>query len=182
MATARGRLSVGRKPALGYEVRRIRDDSSNPTTSAAKPPVFPGNTRVSRRLWRLTGRLTRGQGSAQDDAACASMDVQESQSNWPEMQKTLGKPGFLSGEDSNRTTYKFLGKLALRHHARREIRRAPISMFETTRNTIHTLSIATNGHLHCSPIYRVTNSRPIQVYRVTAFRLQGHLQGHIKNP
>ena len=31
------------------------------------------------------------------------MDVQESQSNWPEMQKTLGKPGFSSGEDRNRT-------------------------------------------------------------------------------
>ena len=56
------------------------------------------------------------------------MDVQESQSNWPEMRKTLGKPGFCSGEDRNRTTYKFPGKLALRHHARREIRRAPISM------------------------------------------------------
>jgi len=32
---------------------------------------------------------------------------------------------FCSGEDRNRTTYKFPGKLALRHHARREIRRAP---------------------------------------------------------
>jgi hypothetical protein len=31
------------------------------------------------------------------------MDVQESQSNWPEMRKTLGKPGFCSGEDRNRT-------------------------------------------------------------------------------
>ena len=27
----------------------------------------------------------------------------ESQSNWPKMRKTLGKPGFLSGEDRNRT-------------------------------------------------------------------------------
>jgi len=41
------------------------------------------------------------------------------------------------GQDRNRTTYKFPGKLALRHHARHEIRRAPISLFETTRNTIH---------------------------------------------
>jgi hypothetical protein len=31
------------------------------------------------------------------------MDRQESQRNWPEMLKTLGKPGFLSGEDRNRT-------------------------------------------------------------------------------
>ena len=42
-----------------------------------------------------------------------------------------------NGEDRNRTTYKFPGKIALRYHARREIRRAPISLFETTRNTIH---------------------------------------------
>jgi hypothetical protein len=31
------------------------------------------------------------------------MDRQESQSNWPEMRKTLGKPGFFSGEDRIRT-------------------------------------------------------------------------------
>ena len=31
------------------------------------------------------------------------MDRQEGQRNWPEMRKTLGKPGFLSGEDRNRT-------------------------------------------------------------------------------
>ena len=28
--------------------------------------------------------------------ACTCMDVQESQGNWPEMRKTLGKPGFCS--------------------------------------------------------------------------------------
>ena len=93
MATARGRLSVGRKPALGYEVRRIRDDSSNPTTSAAKPPVFPGNTRVSRRLWRLTGRLTRGQGSAQDDAACASMHVHGRAGKPKQLARNAKNPG-----------------------------------------------------------------------------------------
>ena len=32
----------------------------------------------------------------------------ESQSNWPEMRKTLEKPGFLSGEDRNRTFGCFL--------------------------------------------------------------------------
>ncbi|MFM2218825.1 MAG: hypothetical protein RL240_3143 [Planctomycetota bacterium] len=31
------------------------------------------------------------------------MDRQESQSNWPEMRKPLGKPGFWSGEDRIRT-------------------------------------------------------------------------------
>jgi hypothetical protein len=35
--------------------------------------------------------------------AWTCMDRQESQSNWPNMRKTLGKPGFFSGEDRNRT-------------------------------------------------------------------------------
>jgi hypothetical protein len=48
----------------------------------------------------------------------------ESQSNWPEMRKTLGKPGFLSGEDRNRTTYKFPGKNGGSKMRRRKIRRA----------------------------------------------------------
>ncbi len=123
------------------------------------------------------------------------MGATELQSNWPDMQKTLGKPGFCSGEDRNRTTCKFPGKLTLRHHARREIRRAPISLFVTTRNTIHRDQPATalqpdlqghefktdpnlQGHdfsftgSHQKPlrIYRVT----ISIYRVTAleFRLR----------
>ena len=45
--------------------------------------------------------------------AWTCMDRQESQSNWPEMRKTLGKPGFLSGEDRNRTTYKSPGKIGV---------------------------------------------------------------------
>ena len=40
-------------------------------------------------------------------------------------EKLWGNLWFFSGEDRNRTTYKFLGKNALRHYARREIRRAP---------------------------------------------------------
>jgi hypothetical protein len=35
--------------------------------------------------------------------AWTCMDRQELQSNWPEMRKTLGKPGFFSEEDRNRT-------------------------------------------------------------------------------
>jgi hypothetical protein len=33
----------------------------------------------------------------------ASMGATDGQRNWPNMRKTLGKPGFLSGEDRNRT-------------------------------------------------------------------------------
>jgi len=47
----------------------------NVTTSATKKHVFPGKTRVRGRLWRLLRRLTRVQGSAQDDAAPAGMDM-----------------------------------------------------------------------------------------------------------
>ena len=35
--------------------------------------------------------------------APSCMGATELQSNWPEMRKTLGKPGFCSGEDRNRT-------------------------------------------------------------------------------
>ncbi|MEY4568248.1 MAG: hypothetical protein RLY14_3218 [Planctomycetota bacterium] len=37
------------------------------------------------------------------------MGATELQSNWPEMRKNLEKPGFCSGLDRNRTTYKFPG-------------------------------------------------------------------------
>ncbi|MCU0721095.1 MAG: hypothetical protein MUC83_15400 [Pirellula sp.] len=39
--------------------------------------------------------------------AWTSMDRHELQRNCPEMRKTLGKPGFLSGEDRNRTFASF---------------------------------------------------------------------------
>jgi hypothetical protein len=55
----------------------------------------------------------------------ASMGATELQSNWPDMRKTLGKPGFCSGEDRNRTTYKFPGKNWGSKMRRRKIRRAP---------------------------------------------------------
>ena len=41
--------------------------------------------------------------------APSCMGATELQSNWPEMRKTLGKPGFCSGEDRNRTTYESPG-------------------------------------------------------------------------
>ena len=39
--------------------------------------------------------------------AWTCMDRQESQSTWPNMRKTLGKPGFFSGEDRTRTIAKY---------------------------------------------------------------------------
>jgi hypothetical protein len=39
------------------------------------------------------------------------MGATDGQRNFAEMRKTLGKPGFLSGEDRNRTTYKFPGEI-----------------------------------------------------------------------
>jgi len=44
-------------------------------------------------------------------ARCTCTDRQEGQSNWPYMQKTLGKPGFWNGEDWTRTTREFPGKI-----------------------------------------------------------------------
>ena len=67
--------------------------SSNPTPSAAKPPAFPVKTWVRRRLWRLTGRLTRGQGSALDDAACASMHVHGRAGKPKQLARNAKNPG-----------------------------------------------------------------------------------------
>ena len=91
----------------------------------------------------------------------------------------------LNGEDWTRTTHKFPGKLTLRHHARREIRRAPISLFVTTRNTIHRDQLATSlqpdlqGHEfktdpnlqgHGFPFagsFTGSHQKPLRIYRVT---------------
>jgi hypothetical protein len=88
-------------------------------------------------------------------------------------------------EDGNRTTYKSPGKLALRHHTRREIRRAPISLFETTRNTIHHDQLATylqpelqghefktdpnlQGHdFSFTGSFTGSHQKPLRIYRVT---------------
>jgi hypothetical protein len=43
--------------------------------------------------------------------AWTCMDRQESQRNCPDLRKTLGKTGFLSGEDRIRTTRKIPGKI-----------------------------------------------------------------------
>ena len=70
-------------------------------------PFSPGKTRVLRRLWRLTGRLTRYQGSALDDAACASMHVHGRAGKPKQLARNAKNPrvpqGFLErrGQDSN---------------------------------------------------------------------------------
>ena len=94
-----------------FEKVRVLAGGSNPTPSSAKPPVFLRKKRVPRRLW--TTRWTTHQGSRQRTRAvdlfgqqlqaCTCMDVQESQSNWPDIRITLGKPGFCSEQDRNRT-------------------------------------------------------------------------------
>jgi hypothetical protein len=86
-------------------------------TSTTKQHVSPGKTRVRGRLWRLTGRLTRGKvahKTTQHLQAWTCMDRQESQRNFAEMRKTMRKPGFLSGEDWTRTFRCFPGDLVVR--------------------------------------------------------------------
>jgi hypothetical protein len=39
--------------------------------------------------------------------APSCMGATDGQRNWPKTRKTLGKPGFLSGEDRNRTSERF---------------------------------------------------------------------------
>jgi hypothetical protein len=45
--------------------------------------------------------------------APSCMGATDGQRNWPKTRKTLGKPGFFSGEDRNRTTYKSPGKIGV---------------------------------------------------------------------
>ena len=82
---------------------RVFAGRSNPTSSAAKPPFFPGKTRFRGRLWRLTGRLTRGQGSAQDDAACASMHVHGRAGKPKQLARNAKNPGKTFGFAAERT-------------------------------------------------------------------------------
>ena len=52
------------------------------------------------------------------------MDRQESQSNWPNMRKTRGKPVVLSGEDRTEQLAKSLGKSKFRNEAAQNPTRA----------------------------------------------------------
>ena len=65
--------------------------------------------------------------------AWTCMDRQESQSNWPEMRKTLEKPGFLSGEDRIRTCGDSIGETRKSAHGGAESG-ARIEIVENTRH------------------------------------------------
>ena len=65
--------------------------------------LFLGRTRVLRRLWRLTGRLTRYQGSALDDAACASMHVHGRAGKPKQLARNAKNPGKTFGFAAERT-------------------------------------------------------------------------------
>jgi hypothetical protein len=70
------------------------------------PPVF----------WRLEKRLELGSATrnATPHSAMhrASMGATDGQRNFAEMRKNLEKPGFLSGENKNRTTGEFHEEIA----------------------------------------------------------------------
>jgi hypothetical protein len=78
-----GKLTRSRKPRLHY-----------------KTTCFHGKTRGQRRLWRHTGRFTRGQGNARDDAARASIAHawigRKAKGTGQKCEKPLGKHGFLA--------------------------------------------------------------------------------------
>ena len=93
---------------------RDHTDSSNPTTStdenrgrtgSCKTPVFcqPGATRNTTHFGVYDTKC-----NAAFRHAPSCMETTVSQSNWPEMRKTLGQPGFLSGEDRIRTCGRVL--------------------------------------------------------------------------
>ena len=95
----------------------------------SKPQCF-GDSRDSKNdaIWAARREMQRRKRHA---PSC--MGATDGQRNWPEMRKTLGKPGFHSGEDRNRTTGKFPGNGAFHYPARREIRRAQKTPLTTSR-------------------------------------------------
>ena len=83
-------------------------DSSNPTASSeanqgrtgtSKTQCF-GDSRDSKND-SILGARREMQRRRRHAPSC--MGATDGQRNWPNMRKTLGKPGFLSGEDRNRT-------------------------------------------------------------------------------
>ncbi len=75
-------------------------------TSTPKPHIFPGKQGFEDDSCDSIYDSPGGKAAHMTTPhmnAWKCMDRQESQNNWPEMRKTLGKPGFLWGEDRNRT-------------------------------------------------------------------------------
>ena len=105
-------------------------------------------------------------------------DGQRSRSAWPEMRKTLEKPGFLSGEDRNRTTRKFPGNGAFHYPARREIRRAQKTPLAARASRVgHDCSIRCgptgkrncNASSHCTWLARDLATRHGSLSKVTCW-------------
>jgi hypothetical protein len=93
------------------------------------------------------------------------MDRQESQSNWPDMQKTLGKTGFFSGEDRIRTTGEIPGKAKFKNEVAQKPTHAASHIVRWHR--ARQRSCKTNA-LTNDPTYRVTTLGPLRIYRVTS--------------
>ncbi len=76
-------------------------------------PKFYGFFITSRNfgLFRICGKNKEKSRFRTGSHAPSCMGATVGQRNWPETRKTLGKPGFLSGEDRNRTTRKFPGEI-----------------------------------------------------------------------
>ena len=78
---------------------RLHGRGSWPNRGYAKPQCF-GDSRDSKND-SIFGARREIQRRRRHAPSC--MGATELQSNWPDMRKTLGKPGFCSGEDRNRT-------------------------------------------------------------------------------
>ena len=135
-------------------VSQLRHFKSWQTSSNPAPPlqnhIFPLEKR----------RFEDDSGDSQDDSpgakaahkttqhlqAWTCMDRQESQSNWPEMRKTLGKPKFQNEAAQNPTR---AAKHVVRWHRARQ---------RSSKTNI----------LANDPIHRVTTLSPFRIYRVTS--------------
>jgi hypothetical protein len=87
--------------------QEITTDSSNPTPSTGvdRGQTGPCKTSVFWRLARLEKRLDFGSATrnATPQAPCTELHGRYRRlREWPKMRKTLGKPGFFSGEDRHR--------------------------------------------------------------------------------
>jgi len=104
-----------------FESYSLHGRGSVPNRAIQNPQCF-GDSRDSKNdsIWGARREIQRRRRHA---PSC--MGATELPRNWQEMRKTLGKPGFCSGEDRNRTTYKSPGKNWGSKMRRREIRRAP---------------------------------------------------------
>jgi hypothetical protein len=100
------------------------------------------------------------------------MGATDGQSNWPNMRKNLGKPGFLAERTGTEQPAKSLGKSKFKNEAAQNPTRAAKHLVRWQRARQRTIK---NNVLTNDPIYRVTTLSPFRIYRVIDSRLQGHL-------